>query len=186
LTLQFSPSDPTSNDNEPEHGKNVIPQSMIPKLVDNKRKHMEKRLSQAQRDQVLMNSAKEDVIMKKSMMEMFEKSNKTLEDSITKMTTCLTSLGEGIAAGMQMLAMALSQNQAPAPHHPGPAFPVTQAQPNMYPGHYSGYVQHNHQFTSSTSTRNQSSLPTTHGAVSAANQTLYDFGDDGSMYNSRS
>lgn len=102
------------------------------------------------------------------------------------MTTCLTSLGEGIAAGMQMLAMALSQNQAPAPHHPGPAFPVTQAQPNMYPGHYSGYVQHNHQFTSSTSTRNQSSLPTTHGAVSAANQTLYDFGDDGSMYNSRS
>lgn len=69
---------------------------------------MEKTLSQAQRDQLLMNTAKEDLLMKKEMMKSFEQSNKTLEDSISKMTMCLTSLGDGIASGMQMLAMALS------------------------------------------------------------------------------
>ena len=61
---------------------------------------MEKTLSQAQRDQLLMNTAKEDLLMKKEMMESFQQSNKTLEESISKMTMCLTSLGDGIASGM--------------------------------------------------------------------------------------
>lgn len=42
-----------------------VPHSSIPKLVDNKRKHMEKKLSQVQRDQILMNNAEEDMQMKK-------------------------------------------------------------------------------------------------------------------------
>ena len=82
---------------------------------------MEKTLSQAQRDQLLMNTAKEDLLMKKEMMESFQQSNKTLEESISKMTVCLTSLGDGIASGMQMLAMALScqpQNNVPQVFHP--------------------------------------------------------------------
>ena len=54
---------------------------------------MEKTLSQGQRDQPLVNTAKEDLLMKKEMVKSFEQSNKSLEDSIPKMTTCLTSLG---------------------------------------------------------------------------------------------
>lgn len=100
---------------------------MIPKLVDNKRKHMEKRLSQAQRDQILLTNAKEDMLMKKNMLEIFEKSNKTLEESITKMTSSISSLGDGIAAGMQMLAMAMNQNQHPGPP-PQSYYPVYQNQ----------------------------------------------------------
>ena len=69
---------------------------------------MEKTLSQAQRDQLLMNTAKEDLLMKREMVKSFEQSNKSLEDSISKMTTCLTSLRDGIAKGMQMMAMSLS------------------------------------------------------------------------------
>ncbi|CAH3197000.1 unnamed protein product [Porites evermanni] len=41
-------------------------------LVDNKRRHMEKTLSQAQRDQLLMNTAKEDLLMKREMVKSFE------------------------------------------------------------------------------------------------------------------
>ena len=151
----------------------IQPVCTIPKLVDNKRRHMEKRLSQAQRDQVLMNSAKEDVLMKKNMLDMFDKSNKTLEQSISKMTTCLTSMGEGIAAGMQMLAMALSQNQPVVPpHHPGHPHPYT-AHPHVYHGQYSGYTAPNQQFAGLNSTINQttSAMPST---VTAANQTFYD------------
>ena len=86
--------------------------SNIPKLVDNKRRHMEKSLSQAQRDHPLMSTTKEDLLMKKDILEAFERSNKTLDDSITKKTTCLTSLGEGIASGMRLLAMALANPPA--------------------------------------------------------------------------
>ena len=94
--------------------------SNIPKLVDNKRRHMEKTLSQAQRDQLLMNTAKEDPLMKREMVKSFEQSNKSLEDSISKMTTCLTSLGDGIAKGMQMMAMALSAQPHNSTAHPAP------------------------------------------------------------------
>lgn len=69
---------------------------------------MEKSLFQAQRDHLLMSAAKEDMHLKKDMLDAFERSNKTLDDSITKMTTCVTSLGKGIASGMRMLAMALA------------------------------------------------------------------------------
>lgn len=68
---------------------------------------MEKGLSQAQRDQVLMNTAKEDVLMKKQLLEAFERSNNSLDKSLSKMTNCLNSLGEGISSGMQMIPMAL-------------------------------------------------------------------------------
>lgn len=40
------------------------------------------------------------------MMRPFEQSNKTSEESISKLTMCLTSIEDGIASGMQMLAIA--------------------------------------------------------------------------------
>ena len=45
--------------------------------MDNKRKQMEKALSYAKRDQISMNSAKEDPIMKKQMIALLEESNKS-------------------------------------------------------------------------------------------------------------
>lgn len=69
---------------------------------------MEKSLSQAQHDQLLMNAAKEDIVMEKEMLKSFERSTKTMEDSISQMTDCLTSLGDGIATGMRLLANALA------------------------------------------------------------------------------
>ena len=102
--------------------KGKINVSNIPKLVDNKRKHMEKSLSQAQRDQFLMTASKDDLHMKKNMIDAFDRSNKTLDESISKMTACLTSIGDGIASGMQMLAMALA-NPSPPVNYPQPNYP---------------------------------------------------------------
>lgn len=104
--------------------------SRIPKLK-NKRKHMEKGLSQAQRDHMVMTQAKEDACLKKQMLDAFDRSNQTLDNSISKMTNCLTALGEGISSGMQMLAMALMPPQAqqsPTPHTPYPPH----INPHMY------------------------------------------------------
>jgi len=63
----------SSIDGEPAgKGKVKVSVSNIPKLVDNKRRHMEKSLSQAQRDRLLMSTAKEDLLMKKDMLEAFQ------------------------------------------------------------------------------------------------------------------
>ena len=71
---------------------------------------------------IIMN---EDLIMKREMMRTFEQSNKTLEESISKMTMCLTYPGGGIATGKRMLEMALSNQllttgvpHAPRVYHP--------------------------------------------------------------------
>ncbi|PFX14448.1 hypothetical protein AWC38_SpisGene21390, partial [Stylophora pistillata] len=69
---------------------------------------MVRNLSQAQRDKILMSTAKDDVAMKKNLLDAFAQSIKAFEASMTKMTDCLTSLGSGIAFAMQMIAMALS------------------------------------------------------------------------------
>ena len=62
---------------------------------------MEKCLSQAQRNQFLMSTAKDDAVMKKDMLHALEKSNKSLEDAISELTDCLTALRNGIAQAMQ-------------------------------------------------------------------------------------
>lgn len=58
--------------------------SAVPRLVDNKRKQMEKALSQSKRDQILMNATKEDIIMKKQMISSLEESNKSLQSTMQK------------------------------------------------------------------------------------------------------
>ena len=75
---------------------------------------MEKGLSQAQRDQVLMNTAKEEVLMKRQMLQAFQRSSSSLDENLSKMTNCLNSLGEGISSGMQMIAMALAGTGPPS------------------------------------------------------------------------
>ena len=80
---------------------------------------MEKALSQAKRDQILMSAAKEDLLMKKEMMSAFAQSNKTFENTMEKMTASLSLMAEGLSDGMKMIAMAMtatSQKMQPSTH----------------------------------------------------------------------
>lgn len=160
-----------STDQKPK-GVNV---SNIPKLVDNKRRHMEKTLSQAQRDQLLMNTAKEDLLMKREMVKSFEQSNKSLEDSISKMTTCLTSLGDGIAKGMQMMAMAVSAQPPNSTAHPAPRAPQAYPHINTYNGFPTPFAYENRSYVPSHFTRIDSEevaqSTNVHGPILGASQT---------------
>ena len=51
--------------------------SEVPRLIDNKRKQLEKRLTSAQRDQKLLEAAKEDTLMRKEMMDYFKESSRS-------------------------------------------------------------------------------------------------------------
>lgn len=106
-------SSATPQDQDQSSKKKKMATSPVPRLVDNKRKQMEKSLSQSKRDQILMNSLKEDMVMKREMVESFEKSNKSLESTMKRMTDSLTVMAEGISEGMKMIAMAMTAPQQP-------------------------------------------------------------------------
>lgn len=133
------------------------------------------------------------------MLDAFEWSNKTLDDSITKMTTCLTSLGEGIASGMQTLTMALAN----PPANPSPT--MHYAQPG-YPPHYNNYgrLDTSLPMTPRASNENRDAFPASHlqriasgqegghsspcatEPIALASQTLYEGNIDDSYHNSTS
>lgn len=136
--------------------------SVVPRLVDNKRKQMEKALSQSKRDQILMNSAKEDLIMKKQMIASLEDSNKSLQSSMQKMTESLSAMAEGISSGMRMIAMAMS---GPTQQHFQPFHPPDYSshgmmyQSNMY-GSPRGYNSPVPEFSGQGSGRSHTPSPT--------------------------
>ena len=104
-SASLSAETPVPSSGKKKKRKGTVSLSNIAKLVDNKRRHMEKTLSQAQQEQLLMNTIKQDFLMKKERKEVISRSKQDMEESISKMTMCVTSLGDVIASGMQMFNM---------------------------------------------------------------------------------
>ena len=84
--------------------------SSTPRIVDNKRKHLEKPISAAKRDEVLMRSAQEDLQLKRKTMEQLHESQASFQQLATSMTSSLQSIGRGISEGLGLLALALNPN----------------------------------------------------------------------------
>lgn len=93
--------------------------SVIPRLVDNKRKHLEKTLSAAQRDKMLLDKAKEDALFRKDIAKAMKESNKTFSESVEKLSASITAMSDGISRSMERIAQAMcSQARPPIPMQP--------------------------------------------------------------------
>ena len=80
----------------------------VPKLIDNKRKHLEKRLTSAQRDQKLLEAAKEDTFMR-GEMDCFKESSRSTAQGTENMSETMKGLTQGITQGIAILADALTR-----------------------------------------------------------------------------
>ena len=104
--------------------------------MDNKRKHLEKNLSAAQRDKILLDEAREDALFRKDIAKAMEESNKTFSESVQKLSTSIETMSGCISNSIEKLAQAMCY-QAPAPMQ---MQPVNQ---NMFyqniPPHTQGY-----------------------------------------------
>ena len=78
--------------------------------MDNKRKHLEKPLSAAKRDEVLLRAAREDIALKKQHMSSMEKNQNALIEMAKSMSASLNTLGRSVSDGLGLLAMALNPN----------------------------------------------------------------------------
>lgn len=96
-----------SSGNEKKGKRKATTVSNAPKLIDNKRKHLEKRLTSAQRDQKLLESAREDTLMRKEMMDSFKESSRSTAIAIQNMSETMKGLAQGLTQSIAILANAL-------------------------------------------------------------------------------
>ena len=73
-------------------GKRKVATPAIPNLIDAKRKHMEKTLSAAQRDKILMNDAKEDMNTRKQLIEVMKEGNRDFASAISKVSDSMSEV----------------------------------------------------------------------------------------------
>ncbi|XP_065671685.1 uncharacterized protein LOC136089562 [Hydra vulgaris] len=95
-------SDTAESINNPKKRKSCVPQ-----LIDNKRKHLERNLSAAQRDQLLLKEARDDAQFRKEMAEAMRESTKCFTESINTVSKSMTDLGNGISRSIELLAQAM-------------------------------------------------------------------------------
>ncbi len=92
--------------------------SAVPKLIDNKRKHLERRLSAAQRDALLLEENKDEKLFRKQLTETLKESTQSMAKALSSISQSMMHVGNAIAQNMQMMAqsMAVPQNSHPLNH----------------------------------------------------------------------
>ena len=70
--------------------------NVVPLLVDNKRKHLEKGLSAKQRDQILLKEAKEENIFRKDLCEPIRSSNELFAQAMTSMSASMAEIAKSL------------------------------------------------------------------------------------------
>ena len=87
--------------------------SKVPKLIDQKRKHLEKNLSAAQRDKLLFEEAKEEASFRRELSDSLKQSNDNFLKAMDNFNKTVSQLGNGLCRSIDMLARAMyMSNQA--------------------------------------------------------------------------
>ena len=103
----------TENSPEKEHTyimKRKV-QSPVPKLIDNKQKHLEKTLSSSQHDRMLLKEAKEHTTLQKDLSECMGCSTESFTNAMNGISSTLVQLGKSICMSVEMLSQAMVSQQ---------------------------------------------------------------------------
>ena len=111
-------SDRVCNDSSCKTGSNPVL-----KLIDNKRKHMERQFSASQRDELLMNESKEDSQFKKDIAEAIRQSNETFAQFMQHTSMSMLQGAQGFTQSFDVLARVMANN-------PGQQYQYPPYQPN--------------------------------------------------------
>ena len=78
-----------------------------PRFVNNKRKNMEKSLSASQGDQVYLNMAKQELKLKRNIVDQLATATQESNNAIEKISQSIENVGKSISDGLFVLAGAL-------------------------------------------------------------------------------
>ena len=107
-------------------------------------KHLERNLSAAQRDQLFIQGAKEDSKFKRDLTNIMRESFDKLAESVKVIGQPMTDLGTGISRSIEMLSVAIMQQQQQQ------ANPLNQNvfyQQHGYPSHLIQPVSNDHPYS---------------------------------------
>ena len=134
---------PPNTSETPNSRKRTAPSNAVPRLIDNKRRHLEKALSSAQRDQIFLSEAKEDKEIRRDLGNSLRESSGTFTDAMINMSATMNQLGNSICKSIDMLAQAmLATNQSQVNHN---MFYQNSGMPAAQPGIYNQRNSMNHQ-----------------------------------------
>ena len=124
------------------------PSNPVPKLIDEKRKHLQKKLSAAERDRIFLDESREDAQFKRDLADAIRQSNEVFAKSTSELSKSMAEMASGITASIQMLSQALCNQPHPMAmpymHHNA----NTYAQPQHNTVRYQPYqVQRSNEFT---------------------------------------
>lgn len=111
-SLNSTEDDPNNQMSMPCSAKS----SAVPKLIDNKRKHMERRLSAAQRDSLFMEEAKNDKVFRKELTDAIKESTVSMAQALQGISTSMVHVSTMLAKSMEVMAHSSTMPQAPNPH----------------------------------------------------------------------
>ena len=89
----------------------------VPRLIDNKRRHLEKALSSAQRDQIFLDDAKEDKEIRRDLGNAVRESSVVFNNALTNISASMNQLGNSICKSIDMLAHAMVAANQPYVNH---------------------------------------------------------------------
>ena len=102
------PSNNSSNNNSINGNSSSLKRknadNPVPKLIDEKRRHLEKGLSARQRDQLLLSEAKEDNLLRKEMCDALKESNKMFAEAMATMSASFVQVADSMRKLMEQLA----------------------------------------------------------------------------------
>jgi len=118
--------------------------SPVVQLIDNKRKHMERQLSSAKRDQILIDEAREDNKSRKDLAESMLQSNQVFAQSMQAVSSSMMCIAQTMSRSFEMLshALALPEQSMVQPHYT--AVPFMSQPPRLHEGHMGMIGQPNH------------------------------------------
>ena len=103
-----SPSNNSSNNNSINGNSSSLKRkntdNPVPKLIDEKRRQLEKDLSARQRDQLLLSEAKEDNLLRKEMCDALKESNKMFAEAMATMSASFVQVADSMRKSMEQLA----------------------------------------------------------------------------------
>ena len=129
--------------NDDQGGVNVVrskrkSESQVPVLIDNKRKHLQKSLSAAQRDSLLFNEAKEDMQYRKDLAEAMRQSTDSFSKALEGISNSMLQIGTGLCRSLEVMAQAMISPPQPVnqnlfyQNQQGSGYPMQQHDPRGY------------------------------------------------------
>ena len=118
--------------------------SPVVQLIDNKRKHMERQLSSAKRDQILLDEAREDNKSRKDLAESMLQSNQVFTQSMQAVSSSMMCIAQTMSRSFEMLSHALALPEQGMTQPSYTAVPFMSQTPRLHEGHMGMIVQSSH------------------------------------------